>query len=106
MLRATRDLFRNSRQFALGILIVGAIAVFALLSLWSPVDPTLVYRAPPDQPPSAQYWFGTNSRGQDMFWQLSFAFRNTLLFGITVAALSRVIAICVGLVSGYVGGWV
>lgn len=106
MLRTIRDLVSTSREFSLGALIVGAITVFALISFWSPVDPAVVYRAPPDQPPGAQYLFGTNSRGQDMFWQLSFAFRNTLLFGITVAALSRVIAICVGLVSGYVGGWV
>ena len=32
------------------------------------------------------YPFGTTSRGQDVFWQLTFAIRNTLLFGIVVAA--------------------
>ncbi len=59
----------------------------------------------PDQPPSAQYWFGTNSRGQDMFWQLSAAFKNSLIFGLTVAVLSRIISISVGLAAGYIGGW-
>src|SRR5690606_33774429 len=65
-----------------------------------------IYLAIPDQPPGAQYWFGSNSRGQDMFWQLSFAFRNTLVFGLTVALISRVISIVVGLAAGYLGGWV
>ena len=40
-----------------------------------------VYVVPPDVPPSLTYWFGTTSRGQDVFWQLTFAIRNTLLFG-------------------------
>jgi peptide/nickel transport system permease protein len=88
------------------VLLVGLVVVFALLSLVSPVDTSLIYVAIPDQPPSPQYWFGTNSRGQDLFWQLSAAFRNSIMFGITVAVLSRVISIAVGLASGYIGGWV
>ncbi len=37
-------------------------------------------------------WMGTTSRGQDLFWLLTFAIRNTLLFGITVAVISRIAA--------------
>jgi peptide/nickel transport system permease protein len=106
MFAVLRDLLRYNIEFAIGTVLVAAIVIFACLSFVSPVDPTLIYAAIPDQPPSAQYWFGTNSRGQDMFWQLSFAFRNTLAFGLTVALLSRVISIAVGLASGYLGGWV
>jgi peptide/nickel transport system permease protein len=106
MFAVIRDLVRYNIEFAIGCVLVGTIAVFALLSYFSPVDPTLIYIAIPDRPPSAEYWFGTNSRGQDMFWQLSFAFRNTLTFGLLVALLSRVISITVGLLAGYMGGWV
>ena len=106
MFKVFRDLIRYNVEFAIGVVLVAIVVVFALLSFFSPVDPTLIYVVPPDMPPSTEYWFGTNSRGQDMFWQLSFAFRNTLTFGFIVAALSRVISITVGLVSGYVGGWV
>ena len=49
-------------------------------------------------PPSWAYPFGTTSRGQDTFWMLTFAMRNTLLFGFAVAILSRVISLAVGLV--------
>ena len=56
-------------------------------------------------PPSWAYPFGTTSRGQDTFWTLTFAMRNTLLFGFAVAILSRVLSLLVGLVSGYVGGF-
>lgn len=106
MFAVFRDLIRYNVEFAIGAVLVAVIVIFAGLSFFSPVDPTQIYLAIPDQPPGAQYWFGTNSRGQDMFWQLSFAFRNTLIFGLTVALISRVISIVVGLAAGYMGGWV
>lgn len=106
MFAVFRDLIRYNIEFAIGLVLVGIIVIFALLSFFSPVDPSLIYITMPDQPPSAQYWFGTNSRGQDMFWQLSTALRNSLSFGIIVAVISRIISLTVGLLSGYVGGWV
>jgi peptide/nickel transport system permease protein len=106
MFAVLRDLARYNAEFTIGAVLVAVIVIFACLSFVSPVDPAQVYLAIPDQPPSAQYWFGTNSRGQDMFWQLSFAFRNTLAFGLTVALISRIISIAVGLAAGYLGGWV
>jgi peptide/nickel transport system permease protein len=106
MFAVFRDLIRYNIEFAIGLILVGGVVIFACLSFFSPVDPSLIYMTIPDQPPSAQFWFGTNSRGQDMFWQLSAAFRNSLTFGLTVAVLSRIISIAVGLTAGYVGGWV
>lgn len=106
MFAVFRDLIRYNVEFAIGLVLVGIMVIFASLSFFSPVDPSLIYMAIPDQPPSAQYWFGTNSRGQDLFWQLSAAFKNSLIFGITVAILSRIISITVGLAAGYLGGWV
>ncbi|KRB01285.1 peptide ABC transporter [Devosia sp. Root685] len=106
MFAVFRDLIRYNTEFAIGLVLVGIVVIFAGLSFFSPIDPTLIYMAIPDQPPSAQYWFGTNSRGQELFWQLSAAFKNSLIFGITVAVLSRIISITVGLAAGYLGGWV
>ena len=106
MFRVVRDLIRYNKEFAVGAFLVLAIAAFACLSFFSPVDPTLQYLVPPERPPSTEYWFGTNSRGQDLFWQATFAIRNTLAFGLLVAAISRVVSITVGLIAGYVGGWV
>ncbi|TIT47854.1 MAG: ABC transporter permease, partial [Mesorhizobium sp.] len=50
------------------------------------------------------YPFGTNSRGQDVFWQLTLAIRNSLLFGLSVALMSRILSLLIGLVAGYAGG--
>ncbi|MDA9406686.1 MULTISPECIES: ABC transporter permease [unclassified Bradyrhizobium] len=101
-----RDLLRYRAEFRIGLVLVAVVLLLSVLASFSPYPPDSVYVVPPDLPPSLTYWFGTTSRGQDVFWQLSFAIRNTLLFGGTVALVSRLIALVVGLVSGYKGGWI
>jgi peptide/nickel transport system permease protein len=105
-LAVLRDLVRYNFEFAAGLVLVGLVVVMALLSFVSPYPPLDVYVVAPDVPPSWEYFFGTTSRGQDVFWQLTLAIRNTLTFGIVVAVLSRIIALLVGLVAGYKGGWI
>jgi peptide/nickel transport system permease protein len=106
MLAILRDLVRYNVEFRIGLLLVGTVLGMALLSFVSPYSPIDVFVAPPDVPPSQTYWFGTSSRGQDIFWQLTFALRNTLAFGVVVAILSRILSLLIGLVAGYKGGWV
>jgi peptide/nickel transport system permease protein len=104
MLKIVRDLFRYNREFAIGSVLAASVVGMAVLSAFSPYQPTLIYVVAPDLPPSSTHFFGTSSRGQDVFWQLTFAVRNTLLFGFSVAILSRVISLVVGMLSGYKGG--
>src|SRR5689334_8246804 len=104
MLRIIVDLVRHNREFALGAALVLLVATVAALSLVSPYPANLTYVVPPDVPPSWPYLLGTTSRGQDVFWLLTFAIRNTLLFGLGVALLSRLLSLVIGLVSGYMGG--
>src|SRR5438477_11881727 len=106
MARILLDLLRFNRQFAAGVILLGLVVVFAALSFFSPYPPNDSFVVPPDVPPSAEYWWGTTSRGQDLFWLLTFAIRNTLVFGIVVAVLSRLLALLIGLVAGYAGGLV
>jgi len=54
--------------------------------------------------PSLQHPLGTNWLGQDVFWQLTFAIKNSLIIAIVAAFFSRIIAVVVGIVSGYKGG--
>jgi peptide/nickel transport system permease protein len=106
MLTILRDLLRYNREFAAGALLMAFVLIVSGLSFFSPYSPQDIYLAPPDVPPSWAYPLGTTSRGQDMFWQLSFAIRNTLLFGFTVAIISRILSLIIGLLSGYLGGTV
>jgi peptide/nickel transport system permease protein len=102
--RVLWGLLRTNREFAVGAVLLGFVMVIAALSFISPYPPNDSYLVPPDVPPSWAYPLGTNSRGQDVFWQLTFAIRNSLLFGLTVAFLSRCLSLCIGLVAGYTGG--
>ncbi len=102
-MKTLRDLLRDYR-FAVGFCVVSALIVTALLSFVSPVDPTVWFTAPRDLKPSWQYLLGTNSQGQDIFWQATFAIRNSLIVSLISGAVSRVIAVIVGMVAGYRGG--
>ena len=104
MWRILRDLFRYNRTFATGVVLVCVVVIFATLSFFSPYPPNDSFVVPPDVPPSWTYLLGTTSRGQDVFWLLSFSIRNTLLFGLTVALISRVLSLVIGLLAGYLGG--
>jgi peptide/nickel transport system permease protein len=104
MLKTVRDLFRHNLEFALGAILILIVFGFAAASFFSPYPPMDSYVVAPDVPPSWAYPFGTNSRGQDVFWQLTVAIRNSLLFGLSVALMSRVLSLLIGLVAGYAGG--
>jgi peptide/nickel transport system permease protein len=106
MLTVLRDLLRYNGQFRIGLLLTGIVVVIAALSFASPYPPLDVYVVVPDVPPSSAHLFGTTSRGQDVFWLLAYAIRNTLLFGLTVAILSRGFSLLIGLLAGYKGGLV
>jgi peptide/nickel transport system permease protein len=100
-----RDLFKDYRfTFSFTVLVI--IVVMAVLSFFSPYDPTLWNVVPRDMKPSAEHLLGTDSNGQDIFWQATFAVRNSLIVSLISALVSRVIAILVGMVAGYKGGTV
>ena len=59
-----------------------------------------------NKPPDATYWFGTDLVGRDLFSRILYAFRLSLLFGLVVLAIAPPVGVAVGLVAGYLGGWV
>ena len=101
-----RDLLRHNREFAAGVCLLAIVGLIAALSAVSPYSPLDSFVVPPDLPPAWPHVLGTTSRGQDVFWMLTYAIRNTLLFGFVVALISRLLALVIGLVSGYAGGLV
>jgi len=104
-MRTLRDLFRDYR-FTFSFIVLVVIVVMALLSFFSPYDPSLWNVVPRDLKPSAEYLLGTDSNGQDIFWQATFAVRNSLIISLISGLVSRVIAILVGMVAGYRGGMI
>jgi peptide/nickel transport system permease protein len=104
MLSVFRDLLRYNVEFLIGVVLTVTIFFYSLLHFFAPLPLDAIYLLPPDMPPSREFWLGTTSRGQDVFWQISAAIWNTMTFGLTVMLISRVLALTVGMVSGYLGG--
>lgn len=102
-MKVLRDLFRDYR-FTVSFVVLVFIVTMAILSFFSPYDPTLWHVVPRDMPPSSEYIIGTDSNGQDIFWQATFAVRNSLIISLISGMVSRVIAILVGMIAGYKGG--
>lgn len=69
-----------------------------------PYDPIEWLQVPRDRPPSWPHILGTNSKGQDVFWEATFAIRNSFVIALIAGLLSRIVAILVGFTSGYKGG--
>lgn len=56
------------------------------------------------EPPSAQYWLGTDYGGRDVFGQLIIGTRNSLSIAILVTVMTGFLGIVIGILSGYFGG--
>lgn len=94
-------------RLAIGLLIVAAVLVFGFgVSLLAPDDPRVWQTFPRNQRPSLEHVFGTTALGQDTFFLLSWSLRNSLMLGVSVAALATIIGVAVGLIAGYRGGTV
>ncbi|MDB5404676.1 MAG: transporter permease, partial [Rhodopila sp.] len=57
------------------------------------------------QGPSADYWFGTDSFGRDVFSRVLLGSRISLSIGICAPLLAAFTGVWVGMFAGYFGGW-
>ena len=99
-----KDLFLHDMKFRIGFIIIILILIIALLSFISPYGQEERRIANKNLELSWEHWLGTNAIGQDIFWMLTFAVRNSLFIGLISALISRCIAVVNGLFSGYLGG--
>lgn len=104
MFKVIRDLLIYDSRFRFAFILLVPVVAMILLSFVSPYDPNKSFQVPMDVAPSFEHLFGTDSRGQDIFWWMTYAVRNSLIMGMITAVISRIIAISIGLTAGYQGG--
>ncbi|THF62235.1 ABC transporter permease [Pseudothauera rhizosphaerae] len=89
------------------VLVAGAALLLAMLALalfapWiASHDPTEMNVLQRLKPPSAEYLFGTDALGRDIFSRTLHGARVSLLVGVAVALLAALAGILIGTVAGY-----
>lgn len=79
------------------------MVLVAVLAPWlGSVDPQAVAPLKRMKPPSADYWFGSDMLGRDVYSRVLFGARVSLLVGIAVAFFSTLLGLAIGLVTGFV----
>jgi peptide/nickel transport system permease protein len=95
----------NARlRIGLSIITIFILGSF-LLPLFNSVDPAEQGTYLKNLPLSSKHLLGTNALGQDIFWFLVAAIRNSLLLGVGVSIGITAISTLAGLSAGYIGGW-
>jgi peptide/nickel transport system permease protein len=85
---------------------LGLLVLMAALAAFAPylgtVDPTALAPSKRLKAPSAEYWFGTDAFGRDIYSRVIYGSRVSLLVGFSVAFLASIAGLLIGLVSGYI----
>ena len=90
-----------------GIVLGGALlAVMVLAALLAPwlgtVDPTAQAMRQRLRPPGADFWFGSDPYGRDIYSRVIYGTRVSLVVGFAVALIASAVGLLIGLVSGFV----
>ncbi len=75
------------------------VAVFAPLLAGDPLEMDPIIRL---KRPGAEYWFGTDRIGRDIFARTVYGTRVSLLVGASVAVLAMAVGLTIGLLAGYI----
>jgi peptide/nickel transport system permease protein len=109
-----RDYWKRLRRDRLALAGLIVIAVFIAAAILAPViapyNPSeqffdgLTLEGSP-LPPGARFWFGTDTNGRDQFSRLLYGAQTSLLIGIVANGIAVVVGTCLGVVAGYVRGF-
>ncbi|GAB3748889.1 ABC transporter permease [Microlunatus parietis] len=99
-------MFRSylNRKSVVGFAVVVLIFLFGIVGPFFVQDPLAIDNLGM-APPSPQHLLGTTQTGQDVFAQLAYATRGSLIIGLLVGAMALFLSFLFGVLGGYAGGW-
>jgi peptide/nickel transport system permease protein len=104
--RWLRLLLRNPKS-RFGLLVLAGVIVCALIApLVATHDPNAFSLLDARQGPSRHHLFGTTDQGSDIFGQVLWGARRSLLLGAAAAAIATALATTLGILAAYCGGLV
>lgn len=100
--------FRRNRAGMAGLCVLTFFVLVALLApLLAPAEGLEVTKATGGvlEPPSSEYWLGTDAQGRSVLTLLIWGARISLFVGLMATLISVFIGTLIGLTSGYFGRW-
>lgn len=92
-------------SLVVGIVLLAPLVVAAVAGSWLAPYPydemNIMSRL---QPPGAEFWFGTDEFGRDVFSRTLVGTGSSLVMGVAATALSLLAGVPLGLIAGYKGG--
>ena len=100
-MRGKKVLFILSLTVLVLFLLVGVFADFL-----APCDPNAVDMANGLAAPSTEHWLGTDHIGRDLLSRLIYGSRSSVFIAFFATGCTLLLGMTIGLVSGYLGGWI
>jgi peptide/nickel transport system permease protein len=95
----------RSRKAVIGLFILAVFTLFAAApGLFTSVDHPNQLAFVPSLPPSGAHWLGTTALGQDIWAQLVYGTRQSLVIAVVAGAFATVLSVVVGVSAAYLGG--
>jgi len=105
--RGWKKRFRDNPTSWMGVVIILLVVLSAIFAPWiSSFDPLEQNIADRLMPPSAEHLLGTDTYGRDVLSRLLHAARISLAIGAGAIALALIVGSAIGIIAGYIGGWV
>jgi oligopeptide transport system permease protein len=103
---AWKELRRKPTFIVSAIIIILMMVMAAVPTLFTSVDPRDCNLLNALQPPSPEHWFGFDLQGCDYYSRTIHGARNSIAIGLVVTFFSTLIAVSLGSIAGYRGGWI
>ena len=101
--RNFREALRRHPTAIVGGVVLLLMILVALLAPWlGTVDPQAVAPVKRLKQPAAEFWFGSDMMGRDVYSRVLYGARVSLAIGIAVAVFSTLVGLAIGLVTGFV----
>jgi peptide/nickel transport system permease protein len=98
-----KDALRRHPTAIVGAAVLTMMILIAIFAPWlGTIDPQAVSPIRRLKPPSAEFWFGSDMLGRDVYSRVLYGARVSLIVGLAVALFSTLIGLAIGLVTGYI----
>jgi peptide/nickel transport system permease protein len=96
---------RRSRKAQVGLVILLVFCIIAVVpGLFTSVRHPNALQFTPRLGPSGEHWLGTTSLGQDIWAQLVYGTRQSLVIAVVAGLFATVLSVLVGVTAAYLGG--